>query len=389
MASLALGVKFNPASAGTADFVYASAVGGYVGPAATSPAMVDGKTYRYRAESADLTQWEFGYGIYTAAAQTLARSTIQLSSTGAKVSFTVPPQVGVTAFPADVLLYDDAMSLTSAEQSQARANLGIVGRNKIINGGFAINQRGYVSASTLASGTYAHDRWKAGASGGDYSFVQIASPTQVTIAAGKSLIQVIENVNVEGGTYILSWTGTATGRIGINSATPSGNFSASPVIVTGQTAGTVMSVEFTGANAAGGNSVATNSGTLGTVQLETGSVASPFEFRSYPAELAYCQRYYAQIGKALWCFGFNNTSIVVGASFPVAMRGTATISNPVALTVHDLPVGTIVQSGANQINAGPYVDGDGFYVGIGGFSGITVYRPYAINGGYVAASSEL
>jgi hypothetical protein len=125
MASLALGVKFNPASAGTADFVYSSAVAGYVGPAATSPAMADGKTYRYRAESADLSQWEFGYGVYTAATQTIARSTIQLSSTGAKVSFTVPPQVGVTAFPADVLLFDDAMALTALQKNQARNNISV------------------------------------------------------------------------------------------------------------------------------------------------------------------------------------------------------------------------------------------------------------------------
>lgn len=106
MASLALGVKFNPASGGTGDFVYASAVSGYVGPAATSPAMVDGKTYRYRAESADLSQWEWGFGVYTASTQTIARTTITLSSTGSKVSFSLAPQVGITAYPADLLLTD-------------------------------------------------------------------------------------------------------------------------------------------------------------------------------------------------------------------------------------------------------------------------------------------
>src|SRR5262252_6552427 len=30
---------------------------------------VDGGTYRYRAESADLVQWEIGTGVYTAATQ--------------------------------------------------------------------------------------------------------------------------------------------------------------------------------------------------------------------------------------------------------------------------------------------------------------------------------
>jgi hypothetical protein len=125
MASLALGVKFNPTLGGTTDWVYASAVTGYVGPAASNPAMVDGKTYRYRAENADLSQWEWGFGAYTASSQTIARSTITLSSTGSKVSFSAPPTVGIVPFPADILQFDDAMSLTAAQQLQGRANLGM------------------------------------------------------------------------------------------------------------------------------------------------------------------------------------------------------------------------------------------------------------------------
>jgi hypothetical protein len=125
MASLALGVKFNPTLGGTTDWVYSSAVTGYVGPAASNPAMVDGKTYRYRAESADLSQWEWGFGAYTASTQTIARTTITLSSTGSKVSFSAPPMVGVIPFPADILQFDDAMSLTATQQLQGRANIGI------------------------------------------------------------------------------------------------------------------------------------------------------------------------------------------------------------------------------------------------------------------------
>jgi hypothetical protein len=126
MASLALGVKFNPTLGGTTDWAYSSAVTGYVGPAASSPAMVDGRTYRYRAESADLSQWEWGYGVYTASSQTIARTTITLSSTGAKVAFSAPPAVGIVPFPADVLQFDDAMSLTAAQQDRGRQNLGII-----------------------------------------------------------------------------------------------------------------------------------------------------------------------------------------------------------------------------------------------------------------------
>ena len=156
-------------------------------------------------------------------------------------------------------------------------------RNALFNADFRINQRGYVSAATLAAGAYGHDRFKAGASGGDYSFTQLNSSTQVTIASGKSLIQVVEDKNVVGGSYVLSWTGTALARVGVDSATPSGTFVVSPVLITGQTAGTTMSVEF-------------NAGTLATAQLELGTVATPFERRPIGLELALCQRYFERIG---------------------------------------------------------------------------------------------
>jgi hypothetical protein len=164
-----------------------------------------------------------------------------------------------------------------------------LGRNILINADFRINQRAYVSAAVLAAGIYGHDRWKAGASGGNYSFTQLKSSTQITIAANKTLIQVVEDANIVGGSYVLSWTGTCLGRVGLNSATPSGSFAASPILITGQTAGTVMSVEF-------GNAAA--SGTLGTVQLEAGTLVTTFEYLPLPAELVKAMRYFEVISAA-------------------------------------------------------------------------------------------
>ena len=155
--------------------------------------------------------------------------------------------------------------------------------NVIINPSFTINQRGYVSAATLAGGEYGHDRWKAGASGGDYTFTQSENSTTITIGTGKSLIQVVENKNVYGGTYTLSWTGTATARYGVDSATPSGSYAASPITISGQTAGTIMSIEFT-------------DGTLTDVHLVSGSEVLPFNPRQYSDELSLCLRY-------AWKFG--------------------------------------------------------------------------------------
>lgn len=191
--------------------------------------------------------------------------------------------------------------------------------NVIINPSFRINQRGYVSAATLAAGEYGHDRWKAGASGGDYTFTQGENSTTITIGSGKSLIQVVENKNVYGGTYTLSWTGTATARYGVDSATPSGSYVSSPITFSGQTSGTVMSVEFT-------------DGTLKDVQLVCGSEALPFNPRQIGEELALCQRYcyvpdYGTVNYNLFGFGkcISNETAVIMLEFPIDMRSVPTL----------------------------------------------------------------
>jgi hypothetical protein len=196
-----------------------------------------------------------------------------------------------------------------------RQNFGSPATNLIINGDFRINQVGYVSAAALSAGTYGHDQWKAGATGGDYSFTQLKSSTQITIASGKSLIQPVEDVNVAGGSYVLSWTGTAQARAGVNTLTPSGSYAGSPLLITGQTAGTVMSIEF-------------NSGTLVGVKLESGASATPFIMRPYEQELQSCRRYYHKRSVDIIQSAFASGASV-GAWFfhPVQMRAAPTVSS--------------------------------------------------------------
>lgn len=189
-------------------------------------------------------------------------------------------------------------------------------KNLLIDAGFTINQRGYVSGATLASGSYGHDRWKAGASGGDYTYTQLASSTTITIASGKSLIQVVEDKNVEGTSFVLSWTGTAQARYAVNGATPSGSYAASPILITGQTVGTTMSVEF-------------NTGTLSKPQLELGSTATSFDVRDYGRELIMCQRYYQKLNFSLYSglVGFcdSTTSFIAMYTYPVTMYAAPTL----------------------------------------------------------------
>jgi hypothetical protein len=181
-------------------------------------------------------------------------------------------------------------------------------KNRIINGGFIMNQRGHTSGTALASGSYGHDRWKGGASGGTYTFTAGSTGVNITITiTAGSIIQVIEGANLpEGGTYVLSWTGTAQGKIG------SGSFSASGVTGT-ITAGTNTNIEF-------------NTGTCSNVQLEFGSLATSFDYRPFGTELVLCQRYYSTFGYQI--FGYGGAGQLVGSpiSFKASMRASPTIA---------------------------------------------------------------
>jgi len=227
--------------------------------------------------------------------------------------------LGSAATTAGAVRFDVAQGLTTNQQAQARSNIGTTKRNYLINGAFQINQGGYASGAVLAAAAYGHDQWKAGASGGDYSFTQSTGATTITIAAGKSLIQPIEDIRVTGGgSYVLAWTGTAQARAGVNTLTPSGTYAASPLLISGQTDGTVMSVEF-------------NAGTLGSVGLYEGNVAPPFAVPDYPGELIACKRYWQRIGGTsteIYMAGYSlaGNGIVQTLPYPVAMRATPTIT---------------------------------------------------------------
>jgi hypothetical protein len=174
-------------------------------------------------------------------------------------------------------------------------------KNAIINGNFGINQRAVSGTVTLSAGVYGHDRWKAGASGCTYTFATSGNVTTLTISAG-SLIQVIEGINLESGTYTLSWTGTAQGKIG------AGSYGASGITGTA-VGGTNLNIEF-------------DTGTVSLVQFESGTVATPFERRQFGQELALCQRYFQKSPSSVSYVIQANT--YNSLSFKVSMRTAPT-----------------------------------------------------------------
>ena len=190
-------------------------------------------------------------------------------------------------------------------------------QNRIINGAFVINQRGYTSGTNLASGSYGFDRWKSGFTNTALTFTAGSQSTTITISTSGVLQQIVERENMPAGTYVLSWSGTATGRVYNAGATPP-SYAASPITATLDGSANVV-VEFT---ASGGTK------TLGTVQLEGGTVFSPFEYRHRGDELALCQRYFYAVVSAQFLVNvYGATGGSFGSvDFPVTMRAAGTVT---------------------------------------------------------------
>ena len=130
------------------------------------------------------------------------------------------------------------------------------------------------------------------------------------------------------------------------------------------------------------------------VQMEVGSVATPFEHRSYGEELALCQRYFqARTGHAgNWGGGvaYSTTSIQMWLSLPVEMRAGPTLSFTGTLQASDggalynSSESSFAGTAVSTTSAGPY---------LAGFSGITHDNPYIMGssatGSLLKMDSEL
>jgi hypothetical protein len=129
------------------------------------------------------------------------------------------------------------------------------------------------------------------------------------------------------------------------------------------------------------------------VQLEAGSVASPFERRPYGTELALCQRYYAKLTGAQFA-GFGSgyyrsgTAAYVCVRYPVTMRASPTASQ--SSTQLDDSNTNIAVTGISTSFYGP----DSAMLALSVASGGTQYRPVTFGSnnttsGFVDFSAEL
>jgi hypothetical protein len=223
-------------------------------------------------------------------------------------------------------------------------------RNAIINGDFRINQRGFTSITT--TNTYGFDRWKIYAAGGTVTntpqtftvgspaatsfesanFCRLVSASQSAISDLAILAQVIEDVRTfANSTVTVSfWAKASTGtpKIAVElsqsfgtGGSPSADvnnyggqvtlstswarYSVTIVVpnINGKTIGTTANTSLLSVNlwTSAGSNYNSRTGSLGIqnntfdfwgVQVERGSVATPFEQRPIGTELALCQRYY-------------------------------------------------------------------------------------------------
>lgn len=280
-------------------------------------------------------------------------------------------------------------------------------RNRLINGGMNVYQRGSVSATT--SGAYTLDRWFVTPTGATVTVTQSTStvPSNFTaslnVASAASVTNVsvyqrIESLNCQdfssGAVVTVSgWirqsTGSAvtTATVALTTPTASDNYTSTSSAASTYTIPSIANatwVYFSNAftlttgctnglqvTIALGAGLTTGGLNLTGVQLEVGSVATPFERRQYGQELALCYRYYEVAGFGL-AGAWEGASIVqLGWNFSVQKRAAATVSilktNPLVTQV-----GVADRTGSSSALTGSSgASSTGSRLIVSGFSGST------------------
>lgn len=270
-------------------------------------------------------------------------------------------------------------------------------RNKIINGSIKVDQRNAGASQTFTAAAalaYCADRFYGYCTGANITGQRIALSNgqnryRLTGAASNTAvgfghrIEAVNCLDLAGNTATFSvklsssslttitWTayyanttdtfGTLASPTRTQIAT--GTFTISSTEATYSTNISVPSAAGTGIEIVltGGALLATQTLTIGDLQLEPGSVATPFEHRPYGAELALCQRYY-ELVSGFGIYTYVNsaaTTTMVPVMFKVSKRASPTMGTPSAASVTNAnTITTYAQTtegfhfGANSVAAG-------------------------------------
>jgi hypothetical protein len=253
-----------------------------------------------------------------------ATSAVSTSDITTALGYTPVNNAGDTLTGALILAADPAVPLGAATKAYVDSHAGgqLAGfRNRIINGGMQVAQRGVVS-SGIGAVTYTLDRWIVYAEGSAVSVSQGVGDGNlhqkalaVEGATSNTNVNVVQRIEAANCYDLAGKIVTVKARIysttpftptwSVSSANAVDNFTAHTVVSTGSfvLVSGWTDVSFTTTlNAACQNGVqiefqlgATVAGVVKGItgaQLELGSVATPFEQRPYGLELALCQRYY-------------------------------------------------------------------------------------------------
>lgn len=130
------------------------------------------------------------------------------------------------------------------------------------------------------------------------------------------------------------------------------------------------------------------------VQLEVGSIATPFEHRPYSLELALCQRYYQNIGNGLVGNTEGTTSAAVMEKFITVMRATPTLAVRSGYSCVLRYAGTDLSTASPTISAASSSTPEAAWFIVGGFSSLTsnytlVSRNNSDSSLFISATAEL
>jgi hypothetical protein len=264
-------------------------------------------------------------------------------------------------------------------------------RNILINGGFSVWQRGTSGAGYVSSGGFVADRWQGirGAAAAGMTMYQITG-TSTEIPNNQYVMRLqrdsgntstqdirlfysaetLDSMSLVGQSVTISFyvrkgsnysggdvTATVYSGTGTDQNLGLTGFTGTTAVATATRTSATLTTGFTRVSATG--TVATSAKQLGLIisytptgtagandfidiwgiQLEAGSVATPFEFENYSETLAKCQRYYCRIGGTsaglLYpALAFSTTGSYGTVRFPQTMRtavtaveASATVSN--------------------------------------------------------------